>query len=169
MLTHIRHHNLLLKWGCPIWCFCWRLLLKKTRMFVKQVQGSIISRNWLMISICREGSKCDDWQITEGFTISRFLRPPPVPPPVNQLWMSARHKSWIEMSISHRFGIFCVFKVWLGCSQHPLNIILILIWSRLQFKGYIYLNLSYISNLRALSCDPTPFQALSTLVNKVNK
>ena len=77
MLPHIRHQNLLLKWGFPIW----RLLLKKTRMFVKQVQGSIISRNWLMISICREGSKCDDWQITEDSQFHAFCRLPESRPP----------------------------------------------------------------------------------------
>ena len=35
------------------------------------------------------------------------------------------------------------------------------IWFLLQFKGYIYLNLTFISKLRALSCQPTPFQALN--------
>ena len=38
--------------------------------------------------------------------------------------------------------------------------ILIWFWSKLQFKGYIYLNLIFISSLRVLSCRPTPFQAL---------
>ena len=43
-----------------------------------------------------------------------------------------------------------------------LNIIYIdWIWSLLQFKGYIYLNLSFISNLRVLSTPPGPFQALN--------
>ena len=38
--------------------------------------------------------------------------------------------------------------------------VLICFWSLLQFKGYIYLNLSFISNLRVLSTPPGPFQAL---------
>ena len=39
--------------------------------------------------------------------------------------------------------------------------VLICFWSLLQFKGYIYLNLSFISNLRVLSTPPGPFQALN--------
>ena len=39
--------------------------------------------------------------------------------------------------------------------------VLICFWSLLQFKGHIYLNLSFISNLRVLSTPPGPFQALN--------
>ena len=42
-------------------------------------------------------------------------------------------------------------------------VFLILIWflSLLQFTGYIYLNLSFISNMRVLSTPPGPIQALN--------
>ena len=71
-------------------------------------QGFIISCFWLMISIWW-GREQMRWLANyRGFTISRFLLPPTVPPPVNQLWMIARHKSWIEMSDRK------IFKGWLA-------------------------------------------------------
>ena len=89
-----------------------KTILDQNWMFVNWPEGFIISRFWLMISIWR-GREQMRWLANyRGFTISRFLPPPRVPPPVNQLWMIARHKSWIEMSDRKSLFQMMPWKMW---------------------------------------------------------
>ena len=89
-------------------CQSKKILCENRDVCQLRLRGFIISCFWLMISIWW-GREQMRWLANyRGFTISRFLLPPTVPPPVNQLWMIARHKSWIEMSDRK------IFKGWLA-------------------------------------------------------
>ena len=84
----------------------------KTGLFVERPQGVHYFMLLTMISIWW-GREQMRWLANyRGFTISRFLPPPRVPPPVNQLWMIARHKSWIEMSDRKSLFQMMPWKMW---------------------------------------------------------